>query len=253
MAEASVVEAQQSLDDAELTAPIAGMVASVNVTAGQSVQAGSTSETIVIVNSGSFQTTSSLTSSQVAEVAVGDTAQVTVDGASGPMGGTVSRVGPVNATSSSVTYPLVIALNASPPGAADGATARISVDVAQASNALVVPTSAVHTTAANRSYVIEVSAGQETEKSVIVGVVGSLYTQIMSGITKGAQVVLADYSQSVPSSSSSTGRTFGGAGGLGGGTFRVGGGGGGGGLTGGGFTGGGGGGGGGARQVITSG
>ncbi|MGH2717562.1 MAG: efflux RND transporter periplasmic adaptor subunit, partial [Actinomycetota bacterium] len=234
-AEASLVEAQQSMDDAQLSSPITGTVASVNLTAGQSVSAGSTSDTIVVVNSGSFQATSSLTSNQVAEVNVGDTAQVTVDGASGTLAGTVSRVGPVNASSSSITYPMVVALSSTTPGAANGATARVSVDVAQATDALVVPTSAVHTTAVNRAYVLELSGGQETEKVVGVGVVGSVYTQITSGITKGTTVVLADYSQSVPSSSSNTTRTFGGAGGLTGGTFRVGGG-------GGGFTGGAGGG-----------
>ncbi|HLJ07717.1 MAG TPA: HlyD family efflux transporter periplasmic adaptor subunit [Acidimicrobiia bacterium] len=221
MAEASVVEAQQSLDDAQLTAPIAGTVASVNLAVGQTVPAGSSTDTIMVVNSGGFQTTSSLTSSQVAQVAVGDTAQVTVDGASGTITGTVSRVGPVNASSSSTTYPVVVALNSSAPGAADGATARVTIDVAQATDALVVPTSAVHSTGVNRSYVITLAAGQESEKPVVVGVVGSTYTQVMSGITKGTTVVLADYSQAVPASSSNSSRTVGG-GGFTGGTFRVG-------------------------------
>jgi hypothetical protein len=83
--------------------------------------------------------------------------------------------------------------------------------------------------------------GKEVEKTVKIGVVGSTYTQIISGISKGEQIVLANLAQKVPSSSENTTTTTrsGGAG-FGASTF-----GGGGGFTRGGFTGGGFGGGGG--------
>jgi hypothetical protein len=83
----------------------------------------------------------------------------------------------------------------------------------------VVPTSAVHTTSAGHSYVIVLQGNKEVTKTVTVGVVGATYTQIMSGLTRGTAVVLANLSTAVPSSStnSNTGRFGGlGGGGLGG-------------------------------------
>ncbi len=87
-----------------------------------------------------------------------------------------------------------------------------------------VPTSAVQTFG-SRSYVLVLSKGEVTRKVVKVGMVGDEYTQVLSGLTPGESVVLADYAESVPSSSTNT---FGGVGGLlggGGGGFFGGGGG----------------------------
>jgi len=231
---ASVIEAQQALADAPLVSPIAGTVASVDLTAGQSVSAGSTTDVVTIVNSGSFQFSGSLTSTQSAEVHPGDGAQVTVDGTKGSLEGTVARVGPVEGSGSSYTYPLIIALPAGSHGIAAGSAAQVEIDLREVQNTLAVPTSAVDTIGTGDSYVIVLAAGQEERKKVSVGVVGATYTQITSGISEGQTVVLADLSTPVPSSSTTT-RTFGG---FGGGGFGGAGGGGFGGAGGGGFGGG---------------
>ena len=94
---------------------------------GQTVTAGSTSDAITIINSGSYQATGSLTSTQAAEVKVGDQALVTVNGKSGTLAGTVSRVGPVDASSSSYTYPLIVLLSGGSHGIAAGSTAQVQV------------------------------------------------------------------------------------------------------------------------------
>jgi trimeric autotransporter adhesin len=218
-AQANLVSDQQSLDNGTLKAPMAGVVAAVDFSAGQSVSAGSSSATITITDPGSYQTTSSLTSSQVGEVATGDHAQVTIDGQAGSFNGTVTRVGPVDAGSDGYTYPLVVALtpgSLGPNTTVAGSTSQVAVDVAQASHTVVVPTSAVHTSAAGSAYVITLQAGQEVHTKVTVGVVGDTYTQITSGLTVGSQVVLADTSEPVPSSSSNSSNTLRGLGGAGG-------------------------------------
>ena len=218
--QATLASAEESLANAKLTAPIAGTVTSVNLSAGQAVAAGSTSAYITVADPGSYQTTSSLTSSQVGRVAVGDHVQVTVNGQTGASTGTVTRVGPVSTTSSSYTYPLIVALDStsfSGKSAVTGAAAQVSIEIAHADNTLVVPTSAVHTTATSSSYVTVLAAGKPVRRTVKVGVVGNTYTQITSGLTAGTVVVLADPSQSVPSSSSNSTSTFrGGPGGTGG-------------------------------------
>lgn len=218
-AEATLVGAQQSLADAQLTSPISGTVASIGLTTGQSLSSGSSSNTITVINSGGYQTVSSLTSTQVSQVSVGDRVHVSVNGTSTSIAGTVSRVGPVVMGSSSDTYPLVVALEPGPPTMSVGSTAALAIDEAQAAGALVVPTSAVHTGSPGRSYVIVLQSGKEKQTRVSVGVVGSVYTQITSGLTEGETVVLADPSLPLPSSTNSTGPTFGGGGGFPGGGF----------------------------------
>jgi multidrug efflux pump subunit AcrA (membrane-fusion protein) len=215
--QAALVRAQQSLVEAQLTSPMAGTVAAVTLQAGQTVTAGSTSSMVQIINPGRYQSTASLTSSQVAAVKVGDTAHVTVDGTSGSLAGVVTRVGPVLVSGSTYSYPVVVALDSGASGIAAGSAGQIQIDLAQADNALVVPTSAVHTTGVGRFFVTVLQAGKPVTRPVTLGVVGATYTQILSGVTRGMTVVLANLSSPVPSSSSNlnSGR-FGGLGGAGG-------------------------------------
>ncbi|HEX4864067.1 MAG TPA: HlyD family efflux transporter periplasmic adaptor subunit [Acidimicrobiales bacterium] len=219
--QASLVQAQQSLSNATLTAPISGTVGSLNLSPGQAVTAGSTSSYITVTNAGGYQATASLSTAQVGLVAVGDTAHVAVDGSSGTVSGTVTRVGPVTVASSSYTYPMIVSISGTNGGKiAGGSAAQVQVQVASADNTLVVPTSAVHTTGPGRSYVVVLQGDQQVRKTVTTGVVGQLKTQIRSGLSSGTVVVLADPSQAVPSSSTNSATTFGrGFGGFGGAGF----------------------------------
>jgi len=190
-------------------------VVSVGLAVGQSVSAGSTTDAITIINSGSYEATATLTPTEASKVKVGDGAQVAVTGTGGSLTGTVARVGPVDTSSSSYTYPLVVALPAGSHGIAAGSSAQITVTLAEVKDAQVVPTSAVHT-ASGTSYLETIKTGQEVRDPVQVGVVGAEYTQIMSKLSAKTEVVLADLSQAVPSSSassSSSGSLLGGAGG----------------------------------------
>jgi len=213
-AKASLIEAQQNLAAAQLTTPVAGTVASVGVAVGQTVGADATANAITVISAGSYQVTASLTSSQATEVKVGDRVDVSVNGTTGSLTGTVARVGPVDTSGSSITYPLVVALPPGSDGIRSGASAQATVVVATAKNAVVVPTSAVHTTGAGHASVDVLRTGEEVRKPVSVGIVGSTYTQIDSGLTVGTTVVLADRSEPVPSSNATGTRPGGGLGGL---------------------------------------
>ncbi len=209
--QAALIKAQQSLADAQLTSPIAGVIASVGLAAGQSVTAGSASAAITIINTDAYAVTASLPSSQAAAVHVGDAASVTVNGTTGTLAGTVSRVGPVNTSASGDTYPLIVALAPGSHGIAAGSTAQVQVVLRQVDHALAVPTSAVSTGGTHDSSVVVLVAGNPVRRKVTVGVVGARYTQITSGISANMMVVLADLSQAVPSSSTnSSTNSFGG-------------------------------------------
>jgi multidrug efflux pump subunit AcrA (membrane-fusion protein) len=203
-ADAQLIQAQQALDDATLVSPVNGTVASVGLSVGQSVGAGSSTNAITIISSGLFEVMSSLTGAQSQQVQTGDHALVTVDGTSGTIDGTVVRVGPVNTSGSSDTYPMVITLSPGSHGIAAGSAAEVQVVLRQATDTLSVPTSAVNTIRSGASYVMVLSQGREQRKPVTVGIVGPQYTQITSGISEGMTVVLADLSQPVPASSTSS-------------------------------------------------
>ncbi|MGO9457365.1 MAG: efflux RND transporter periplasmic adaptor subunit [Acidimicrobiales bacterium] len=203
--QASLIDAQQSLSNTQLTSPITGSVVAVGITAGQSVTAGSTSDVITVIDHDSYEATASLSTGQVTKVKVGDAAAVNVDGQSETLTGVVTRVGPVDTSGSSGdTYPLVVALPAGSHGIFAGSTAQIEVVLSQVHDALAVPTSAVHTVSAGTSYVLVLQSGQEVRKTVRVGVVGGVYSQITSGLRSGAVVVLADLTEAIPTSSTNT-------------------------------------------------
>ena len=211
-ARAQLTEAEQSLAEATLTSPINGTIVSVGITAGDSVSANSSTAVIVIIGTQSFEVTGTLSSAQVPSVKVGDTAGVLVDGVDATLHGTVSQVGPVESGDSGYTYPVVVVLPSSATGLFTGSTANVVISTGAVADVVAVPTSAVQALG-TRTYVETLTNGALTRKVVKVGMVGDVYTQVLSGLTPGESVVLADYAEPVPSSNTAT---LGGLGGLGG-------------------------------------
>lgn len=199
--QAVLVRAQQELAAAELTSPIDGTVASVGLSVGQSVAAGSSDAAITVVSTGAYESTASLTSSQVDGVAVGDAVELSVDGTDAALRGRVASMGPPSASGSVYTFPVTVAIETPTGPMAAGSATRMTLRLARAASATVVPTSAVHTSAAGASYVYLLHGGRETRQRVTVGLVGEVYTQITSGLAASDRVVLADPSQPVPASS----------------------------------------------------
>jgi multidrug efflux pump subunit AcrA (membrane-fusion protein) len=229
-AEADLINAEQSLNEATLNSPISGTVVSVDIATGDTVSADSGTDIITIIGTKSYEVEGTLTSSQVPSVKVGQSATVQVDGTNGSVDGTVSQVGPVQSSDGEYSYPVVVDLPASNSTLFTGSTANVDIDTGSVSNVLAVPTSAVETTGTS-SYVLETDKGELTRKVIKVGMVGDTYTQVLSGLSNGQSIVLADYAEAVPSSNTDLTNAlgggggfggFGGAGGLGGGagTFR---------------------------------
>ena len=208
--------------EADLTSPINGTIVSVGIAAGDTVSADSSTEVIVIIGTDSFEVTSTLSSSQVPSVKVGESAGVRVDGVDGTINGTVSQVGPVQSGDSGFTYPVVVALPTSATGLFTGSTANVVISTGAVAHVVAVPTSAVQSLG-TRSYVETLSNGTLARKIIKVGMVGDVYTQVLSGLTPGESVVLANYAAPVPSSNTATLGGFGGLGGGGAGGFGGGG------------------------------
>jgi multidrug efflux pump subunit AcrA (membrane-fusion protein) len=139
-------------------------------------------------------------------------------------------VAPASSTTSTTLYRVVVGLTDPTASLQNGATGTVSIVTKHAHAAVAVPTSAITTTGRGH-FVTVVQGGSTTLTPVKVGVLGSQWTQITSGLDAGQQVVLANQNQPLPGSATSssngtqTTTPFGRLGGFGGGGFGGGGGG----------------------------
>lgn len=237
---ANLIEAQAAVDDAEaavsaatLKAPISGTVLQVNGKVGSSVTSGSSassssaastgegatgagsSDFVVIADLSRLQVTISVPESDIAALEVGQGATVTFPAVNGdPAAGEITSIDPAGTTSNSVvTFGVAVLLSDVPDGIRLGQTASVSVTTATATGAVAVPSTAV-TTTGDRSTVTLMTAGQQVVTPVELGVVGDSYTQVVSGVSLGDEVVLTSAS---PSTGLPEGQFPGGFGGVGGG------------------------------------
>jgi trimeric autotransporter adhesin len=207
-AQAEVAVAQQDLAAATLTSPAAGKVAAVGFTAGQS----STGGTITIVGTGVPGVEATVTLAQIDQVKVGEKVTVAADGVGTKLHGTVTSIGLLSTTSGSATaYPVTVQLDAGTPPLYDGTGADIVISTGSAHDVLTVPNSAIHTTVGGRHTVTVDQGGKTSTVQVTLGIAGSDVTEVKSGLKAGQQVELADLSQQLPASTSSSnnGRFFG--------------------------------------------
>jgi len=214
-ATAAAQSVQQNLDQAELLSPQAGVVHSVNLSAGDQVVAGSTTANIVISGHGGEQAAIDVPVANLAAVAQGQHATVVPDGSATTLTGTVTTIAILPTTSGTgTTYPVTIALDGGTE-LPNGSTATITLSTgAPTGTALVVPTSAI--TPRGRGYIVQVyDNGQLTAAPVTIGTAGPIFTQITSGLNAGQQVVIADLTAPLPTGNTNIRGLVGGGGGAG--------------------------------------
>ena len=234
----SVSTAQTALNSATITAPADGIIQSVGVTAGQQVSSGSagsgsssstsTPHAVVLITPGLFEVTGSVSDAQVAEITVGQSAQVIPAGSQEAVTGKVTSVAEqATITSGVATFPVTVTLNGTNNSLRAGMSASVNVVVNQVVQVLTVPTSAVHNNGSGSTVEVLIN-GQPQARVVTIGASDANRTQVLSGINPGDQVVIATITGTVPTSSSGAGagRFGGGLGGGGGVVFGGGGGGG---------------------------
>jgi biotin carboxyl carrier protein len=207
--------AKQNLADASLVSPIRGLVTAVNVEAGDSAQAasstdgstsnssGATAPAIEVESPSTFDVDAMASTSQVSELKVGDQVLIVPTGATAPSIGTVVSISTIPTISSGVaTFPIVIGVTGKPTDMYVGATANLTVTVLDVKDVLTVPTSAVQTLGRS-SFVNVLEKGNEVKRPVVTGAVGGALTQIKSGLTTGEKVVVGNLGESLPGSNSS--------------------------------------------------
>jgi multidrug efflux pump subunit AcrA (membrane-fusion protein) len=218
-ANANLALAQQQLNQATIVSPFTGVVSSVGLTVGQQATAGSTTAAVDVIDPTGHGVTLSVDVTKIAKVTVGQKAIVVPDGSSVPLAATVSYVAAGPSTSGGTAYNVQLAFTSNPATLRDGIQAAVTLTTAQAINALAVPTSAVNHLGAI-SYVLVSNGSTAKMQRITVGSVGSIYTQVTSGLSVGQQVVLANAATPIPTSAV-TGRVARITGGVTGGTTGV--------------------------------
>lgn len=204
-----VIQAQQALTGAVISAPADGTVVQTDVTPGAAATAGTAAVTVI----GAGVTTVSInaTVAQVAKMAIGQSATVSSTLGAKVATGRVTWIGQLPSSSSTSTFPVVVTLSGNGKVLEAGAPVDVAVALGTADGVVTVPSSAVRD-----GSVSVLAGGAATTTRVTVGLVGPDRTQITSGLTPGETVVLADLSAALPTSTVNQGRFGGGLGGFGG-------------------------------------
>ncbi|MHB1500323.1 MAG: efflux RND transporter periplasmic adaptor subunit [Candidatus Dormibacteria bacterium] len=219
IAQTAVTAAQEAVNSVRLTAPAAGVVAQVNVTAGQpdgasSARAATNPTDIVVESLSAFEVTASVSAAQIGAVHVGQAALVTPAGQARPLPGKVSVITPLATIVQGVAaFPVVVTVTGNPPGLFAGAGAEVAIVVQRVSHVLTVPASSVHGSGSRGTFVLVVKNGREVKQTVKLGATDALLAQVTAGLGLGAQVVLAQINKPLPSGATGLlGRRAGGGG-----------------------------------------
>src|SRR4051794_7826398 len=214
-AEAQLDSAQKQLDKATLTSTIDGTVASVNLDVGQQVAAGGGGSSaasaaasgtgsgaaaaagagsassgsgstagsaapaqIVVISTDTYIVNASVDDTQVGQLKIGQAVDITPNGATAPVKGTVSTVGMVATQTSGVaSYPVTVDVAAGTTGLHIGASAQVSITVNKVDDVLTVPTAAIRQENGG-SVVDQVHDGKTVAVPVTVGLSGGGRSEI---------------------------------------------------------------------------
>jgi HlyD family secretion protein len=183
-AETTLEEAQEELDGATITAPIAGTVLSVAGSVGS--QAGRGSTFISLADTYSMQVSAEFPEADAGAIAVGQAAALTLADSDSAYPAKVVQVDPAGTVNDTmVEYGVRLSFTKSPADLLVGQSAQVRVTTGSVEEALRVPSTAVHNVSAGAGTVRIAGA----DRRVRVGVRGDQYTQIKSGLTAGEQVV----------------------------------------------------------------
>jgi HlyD family secretion protein len=209
---ASAVEtAQNNLTNAVVTAPTAGVVASIASQAGETAA----NPFMVLANTTALILHGTIGESDVAKVKLGLVANVAVDAvtAAGRMTGRVTSLDPLATIQSGVpVYGIDVTIDLPNAQVKPGMTGTATVIIASKQGVLTVPNLAIHT-AANRRYLQVLKDGEAVDTDVTFGIANDTMTEVITGVAEGDLVVLPAARATATARPGTGGGGLGGAGG----------------------------------------
>jgi multidrug efflux pump subunit AcrA (membrane-fusion protein) len=217
----ALAQAQDQLNQATITSPIAGKVASMPFIVGQQASATATA---VIIGSGAIEVSVPVPLAKRGQTATGQAATVTSTIGGTTLQGTITRisllptttasfaVGAAAAASSSsssnssssqstTTYATVITIASGGDGLPENSRVGVTITTKTVNAAVVLPASAVTPTGTGSGTVQVVTNGILSTKRVVTGALGDTVIEIISGVTAGESVVIADVNKAIPGAS----------------------------------------------------
>jgi RND family efflux transporter MFP subunit len=177
--------AASMLENAEVKAPISGVVSSVNIVEGE--YATSSNPPVTIVDSDSITVEFGISASIVNQVKMGDVAEVEISSAD------FKKEAVINSVSSSADiktnlYTVSIVLE-NDGTIKPGMFAKVYLKTDKTDNALAVRTEAVKETE-DKKFVFTAEGGKAVEKEVSTGLDTGAYIEIKSGLSEGDKVIV---------------------------------------------------------------
>lgn len=199
VAQSGVDTAQTAMNGATLVAPVAGLLTAATLEVGDVVGSaqgqgatGDTAAQFTIVSTDSWEVEVSVSDADIALVAVGDQAEVTLDGDTTPVFGTISAIGLLSTSDTGVAaYPVTVAVTGDQEGLHDGVSADVKLIYERRTDVLTVPSLAVTTTDGKSTVDVQDADGKTTTVDVTVGETSGNLTEITDGLAEGDEVVLA--------------------------------------------------------------
>jgi len=195
-AQAGLEQAQLALERATLRAPFDGVVAQVNVTAGEMASAGLPTGVpagIVLLDVSRFHVAARVDEIEVGRLAEGQVAQVTLDALpEAVLTGTVERIAPVATPESGVVYyDVTIGLAPTDVPARADMTANATIIVEELADVLTIPTWVVRVDRSTGQAYVDRWVGDSVERvNVQLGVRYEGVAQVLDGLVEGDEVVL---------------------------------------------------------------
>ena len=180
--------AQTNLDNAVVTAPSAGVVASIASQVGETAA----NPFMVLANTTSLVLHGTIGESDVAKVKMGLVANVAVDAVAtaGRMTGRVTSLDPVATIQSGVpVYGIDVTIDLPNSQVKPGMTGTATVIIASRQNVLTVPNLAIRTTNGKR-YLQILKGGEAVDTDVVFGIANDTTTEVISGVAEGDLAVL---------------------------------------------------------------
>jgi HlyD family secretion protein len=183
--------AQHNLGNARLEAPFDGTVAAVNVRQGE--LAVSALPAIVLADTGSYYLDVAVDEVDVAGVAAGQVATVTLDALTDtPLSGRVENIALTSRTTGGVvSYAVRLVLASAPASVRAGMTATAEIIVGEARDVLLVPNWAIRRDRElGQAYAGVLRNGQIEEVTVTLGLSNEAYSQVIAGLAEGDAVAV---------------------------------------------------------------
>jgi HlyD family secretion protein len=189
-AQAALSAAQVALDNASLNAPFPGTVQNLTAQVGQVVSPGA--PVLSLVNNGGLKVEAYVSEADVADVKVGDTAEITLDafGTGTTFPATVTTIDSAETDVNGVpSYLVTLHFTNAEPQVKDGMTGNVNIILAEDDNVIAVPSGLVLNEGNQYFVLVKTATGTEQEE-VQIGLVGDNgTTEITSGASIGETLV----------------------------------------------------------------